>query len=193
MRSAAGTPAVFIDRDGTLVFDPPPGYLRDPAQVHLIPGSGGAIAGLHAAGYAVVMVTNQAGISRGNVGWEEYRRVAARVDQLLESEGARLDATYLCPHAPEIDGECPCRKPKSLLYEQAARDHELDFARSWWVGDRLTDLLPAGRLGGRGVLVLTGEGSAHRDQAREAGFESVSDLAAAARHILSQTPAVAGA
>jgi D,D-heptose 1,7-bisphosphate phosphatase len=186
-------PAVFIDRDGTLVFDPPPGYLRDPAEVTLIPGSAAAVARLHAAGYAVVMVTNQAGISRGHVSWDQYRRVAARVEELLALTDAHLDGTYICPHAPEIDGDCPCRKPKLLLYQQAALEHRLDFAKSWWVGDRITDLLPAARLGGRGILVLTGEGNAHRDQAAEAGFDVVLDLAAAAERILSPAPAPAGA
>lgn len=188
-----GSPAVFIDRDGTLVFDPPPGYLRDPAKVTLIPGSAAALARLHAAGYAVVMVTNQAGISRGQVSWDQYRQVAARVEELVGLEGAHLDGTYLCPHAPEIDGDCPCRKPRLLLYEQAAREHGLDFATSWWVGDRITDLVPAARLGGRGILVLTGEGDAHRGEAAEAGFDVVPDLAAAAERILSQAPAPAGA
>ena len=186
-------PAVFIDRDGTLVFDPPPGYLRVPAEVTVIPGSAAAINRLHAAGYAVVMVTNQAGISRGHVSWDEYRLVAARVDELLGVEGARLDATYLCPHAPEIDGDCPCRKPKLFLYQQAAREHGLDFAKSWWVGDRITDVLPAIPLGGRGMLVLTGEGESHRRQAAETGFVAVADLAAAAERLLTSTPAPAGA
>jgi D-glycero-D-manno-heptose 1,7-bisphosphate phosphatase len=188
-----GRPAVFLDRDGTLVFDPPPGYLRDPAQVTLIPGSAAAIARLRAAGYAVVMVSNQAGISRGQMSWDQYRQVAARVEELLGLESAHLDGTYICPHAPEIDGDCPCRKPKVLLYEQAALEHGLDFAKSWWVGDRITDLLPAARLGGRGILVLTGEGNTHRDQAAEAGFDVVPDLAAAAERILSQAPAPAAA
>jgi histidinol-phosphate phosphatase family protein len=186
-------PALFIDRDGTLVFDPPPGYLRDPAEVTVIPGSAAAINRLHAAGYAVVMVTNQAGISRGHVSWEQYRLVAARVEELLGLEGARLDATYLCPHAPEIDGDCPCRKPKVLLYQQAAREYGLDFAKSWWVGDRITDLLPATSLGGRGILALTGEGASHRGQATKAGFEAVPDLAAAAEHLLTAAPAPVGA
>ena len=189
----SGRPAVFIDRDGTLVFDPPPGYLRDSAQVTLIPGSAAAISRLQAAGYAVVVVTNQAGISRGHISGDQYRQVAARVEELLALEGARLDGTYVCPHAPEIDGDCPCRKPRLLLYEQAAREHRLDFARSWWVGDRITDLFPAQSLAGRGILVLTGEGSAHRGRVADAGFASAADLAAAAERILSQTPTRAGA
>ncbi len=138
------------------------------------------------------MVTNQAGISRGNVSWDQYRRVASRAEELLGLAGGHLDGTYVCPHAPEIDGECPCRKPKLLLYERAAREYGLDFATSWWVGDRITDLLPAARLLGRGILVLTGEGTTHRDPAAEAGFEVVPDLAAAAERILSQAPAPAG-
>jgi D-glycero-D-manno-heptose 1,7-bisphosphate phosphatase len=172
-------PAVFVDRDGTLVDDPPPGYLSDPARVTPFPGTAEAINRLHALGYLVVVVTNQAGISRGRVTWEQYRAVAARLDQLLAAEGARLDGTYVCPHAPEIDGDCPCRKPKLLLYEQAGTDLGIDFSRSYWVGDRITDLTPALSLGGHAILVLTGNGADHRESAVAQGLPVVAGLAAA--------------
>jgi len=87
----------------------------------------------------------------------------------------------------------PCRKPRLLLYQRAAREYGLDFAKSWWVGDRVTDLLPATPLGGRGILVLTGEGASHRAQATEAGFDAVPDLAAAAERLLTAAPAPVGA
>ncbi len=172
-------PAVFVDRDGTLLDDPPPGYLSDPARVSLFPGAPDAVHRLHGLGYLVVVVTNQAGISRGRVTWEQYHAVAARMEELLAAEGARVDATYLCPHAPEIDGECPCRKPKLLLYERAGADLDIDFACSYWVGDRITDLTPAPALGGRGMLVLTGHGPEHRESAAAQGFPVVADAAEA--------------
>lgn len=172
-------PAVFIDRDGTLVDDPPPGYIADPAKVSVFPGSAEALARLGGLGYLVVMVTNQAGIGRGLITWSQYHAVAARVDAILAENGVRLDGTYLCPHAPERDGECPCRKPKLALYERAGADLGIDYRRSWWVGDRLTDLLPAKALGGAGILVLTGHGPDHEEAARREGFAVVPDLAAA--------------
>lgn len=172
-------PAVFVDRDGTLVDDPPPGYLIDPARVSLFPGTADAVNRMHGLGYFVVVVTNQAGISRRRVTWEQYHAVAARLDKLLAAEGARVDATYLCPHAPEIDGECPCRKPKLLHYERAGADLDIDLARSYWVGDRITDLTPSRAFGGRGMLVLTGHGPDHRESARAQGFPVVGDAAEA--------------
>lgn len=172
-------PAVFVDRDGTLVEDPPPGYLSDPARVRLFPGTADAVNRLHALGYLVVVVTNQAGIARGRVTWDQYNAVAARLDSLLAAEGARIDATYVCPHAPEIDGECPCRKPNLALYEQAGTELGIDFSRSYWIGDRITDLTPALVLGGRAMLVLTGLGVDHKESALAQALPVVPDLAAA--------------
>lgn len=172
-------PAVFFDRDGTLVDDPPPGYIAEPEKVSIFPGSADALARAHALGYLRVMVTNQAGIGRGLISWDQYRAVAARVAAMLAETGVRLDGTYLCPHAPERDGECPCRKPKLALYERAGADLGIDYGRSWWVGDRITDLLPAKALGGAGILVLTGHGPDHKEAARREGFAVVADLAAA--------------
>jgi D-glycero-D-manno-heptose 1,7-bisphosphate phosphatase len=85
----------------------------------------------------------------------------------------------MCPHAPEVDGPCPCRKPGLQLFRQAAAELGLDLARSIWIGDRMSDIEPAHALGGRGVLVLSGEGAAHRAAADGAGFESAPTLAAA--------------
>jgi histidinol-phosphate phosphatase family protein len=176
-------PAVFVDRDGTLVDDPPPGYLNDPERVALVPGTAAAINRLHSLGYLVVVVTNQAGIARGRVTWDQYHAVAKRMEDLLSAEGAYLEATYVCPHAPEIDGECPCRKPAVLLYEQARDQLGIEFSRSYWVGDRITDLTPALTLGGRAILVLTGHGTDHRESALAQGFPVVADVAAAASAI----------
>lgn len=174
---------VFLDRDGTIIGDP--GYLRDPEHVELFPGAGAAIARLNAADRPVIVVTNQAGISRGKVSEQEYREVAARLDWLLSPFGARIDATYVCPHAPERDGPCACRKPGLELFQRAAADHRLDLGATWWVGDRLSDLLPAAALGGKGVLVETGEGPAHRAASLDRGFTVASGLGAAVDRILS--------
>lgn len=175
--------AVFVDRDGTLVDDPPPGYLNDPARVTLIPGTADAINRLHALGYLVVVVTNQAGIARGRITWDQYHAVARRLDALLAAGGARLDATYVCPHAPEIGGECPCRKPGLLLYERARDELGIEFSRSYWVGDRITDLLPALTLKGTAMLVLTGHGADHRENALGQALPVAADVAAAASAI----------
>ena len=185
-------PSVFLDRDGTVVVDP--GYLRDPSGLRLVPGAGPAIARLNAAGYPVILVTNQAGISRGKLTWPDYFNVTAEMEAQLAKDGARLEAIYVCPHAPEVDGPCPDRKPALLHYESAARDFRVDLRRSWYVGDRLSDLLPALALGaaGRALLVLTGHGAEEEPAARAAGFECVADVAAAVDRILASGSAAGG-
>jgi D-glycero-D-manno-heptose 1,7-bisphosphate phosphatase len=162
--------------------------------VRLIPGAAVAIARLNAAGYPVFLITNQAGISRGKLTWDEYFHVTAEMEAQLARDGARLEAIYVCPHAPERDGPCPCRKPGLLHYEYAARDFGIDLGRSWYVGDRLSDLLAAPALGatGRAFLVLTGHGAAEAAEAAEAGFESVADVPAAVERILAAGSPAAG-
>src|SRR2546427_285055 len=93
--------------------------------------------------------------------------------------GAHLDATYYCPHHLEITGPCECRKPGVKLFRDAQTALGIDLARSYWVGDRLSDVEPARTLGGRALLVATGHGAAHRAQARALGVPVVADLAAA--------------
>ena len=143
--------AVFFDRDGTLIEDEH--YLARPELVRLRPQAAAAVRRVNAAGLAAVVVTNQSGIARGLLTEDDYRAVAARLGELLAEGVARLDATYHCPHLPEISGPCECRKPGVALYEQAAREHGLDLAASAYVGDRMRDLLPARRFGGLGILV----------------------------------------
>lgn len=174
-------PVAFLDRDGTIIEDP--GYLDDPGQVHLIPDSASAIRRLNEAGWVVIVVTNQSGIARGYYTEADYQQVRARVDELLAARGARVDAHYHCPHAPD-DPACDCRKPKLKHYLDALGTYGLDAGRSWCVGDRVSDLLAAQRLGGHALLVRTGEGEENRIEAELAGFEAVPDLAAAVSRML---------
>jgi D-glycero-D-manno-heptose 1,7-bisphosphate phosphatase len=144
-------PAVFLDRDGTIIEDP--GFVTDPGAVRLLPGAALAISRLNRAALPAIVVTNQSGIARGLLDEAAYAATTRRLDELLSESGAHLDAHYHCPHHPDFTGPCECRKPGLLLYQQAAADHRLDLARSWWVGDRLRDLLPAERFNGRGLLI----------------------------------------
>ena len=143
--------AAFLDRDGTLVEDAH--YLSRPEQLRLLPGAADAVRRLDQAGVPVVVVTNQSGIARGLLSEAEYAAVELALDGMLRAEGARLRASYHCPHLPEITGPCDCRKPGTLLYERAAGDLGLDLAASLYVGDKWRDVAPALRFGGTGVLV----------------------------------------
>lgn len=178
----SGRPAVFLDRDGTLIEDRH--YLRDPDLVQLLPGAADAVRRLDRAGWPVVVVTNQSGIARGLLTEAEYQATARRLEQLLAAAGARLAGQYHCPHLPAISGPCECRKPGSLLYRRAADQLGLDLARSWWVGDRLRDIAAAAQFSGRGLLVLAGSAAGEPEAAAERGWPAVPDLAAAVHAIL---------
>jgi D-glycero-D-manno-heptose 1,7-bisphosphate phosphatase len=170
---------VFLDRDGTLVEDP--GYLHEPAAVRLLPGAAAAVARLNAAGYLVITVTNQSGIARGLYGADQYHAVQRRVAELLAgaTPPARLDDAYCCPHHPDVSGPCDCRKPGVALFRAAAAAHGIALDRSVFIGDRPSDVEPARRLGGRGIMVRSGEGARHVAQATALGVPVADDLTAA--------------
>jgi D-glycero-D-manno-heptose 1,7-bisphosphate phosphatase len=175
-------PAVFLDRDGTIIQDQ--GYLRDADRITPLPGAAPAIRRLNTTGWAVVVVTNQSGIARGLLSLDQYRATERRLTDLLAREDARLDGQYFCPHLPELTGACECRKPGTLLYRQAAEQLKLELGRSWWVGDRLRDLLPAESFGAQGILLRSGSGSAEEHEAAQHGFSKATDLPNAVDRIL---------
>lgn len=155
--------AVFLDRDGTIIVDT--GYVARPEDVALLPGAGEAIARLNARAIPVIIVSNQSGIGRGMFTLADFERVEARVESELARLGAHVDAVYICPHHPDAEPRCDCRKPGTGMYRAAAREHALDLTRSWYIGDRWRDVAPALTLGGHGVLV-PGERTPEEDRAR---------------------------
>ena len=172
-----GRPAAFLDRDGTIVEDT--GYIARPDDVRLIADAAAAIARLNAADVPVIVVTNQSGIARGFYDEAMYEQVRDRIDELLEAEGARIDASHHCPHHPDITGPCECRKPGTLLHRRAARALGLDLARSAYIGDRWRDVAPAMELGGRGMLIARASTPAsERERAAEASMLAASLTAA---------------
>jgi histidinol-phosphate phosphatase family protein len=128
-----------------------------------------------------VVITNQSGIARGLIAATEYEAVRARLDELLASKGITLDASLHCPHHPDHGGPCKCRKPGTLLFEQARDRLGLDLASSVLVGDRWRDVAPAIALGAHGILVAGAE-TPHEDVEMARGAVDVVDrLADAAR------------
>ncbi len=144
-------PALFVDRDGTLIADAH--YPSSAAQVVLLAGAAAGVARANAASVPVVIVTNQSGIGRGLITNAQYEAVRARLDELLAAEHAHVDATYHCPHWPERDGPCRCRKPGIGMHEDAARALDLALTASVYIGDRWRDVQPAIATGGLGILV----------------------------------------
>jgi D-glycero-D-manno-heptose 1,7-bisphosphate phosphatase len=146
------SPAVFLDRDGTLMRDVD--YCGDIKDVAVFEGVPAALRKLNECEYKLVVITNQSGIARGYFTEEQYRAVEAEVSRQI-GDGL-IDATYFCPHLPEND--CKCRKPSPEMIFQAARDHGIDLARSFFIGDKKSDLQCGRAAGVKTILVRTGYG-----------------------------------
>lgn len=177
--------AAFLDRDGTVIADA--AYLADPELMEFIPGAFDALRMLRDHGYKLVIVTNQSGIARGLYTIDDYHAVAARFVERLAEQGIELDGVFYCPHHPDFTGPCDCRKPQLGMYRQAEGKLGIDLAGSVYVGDRVRDVLPAVALGGRGYLVLTGDGTKEAGKVPR-GVQVVDDVLAAAYRITGKKP-----
>jgi D-glycero-D-manno-heptose 1,7-bisphosphate phosphatase len=153
--------AVFIDRDGTLNEES--GYLHRAEECRFIPGAIAAVALLNAAGFLVVVVTNQSGIARGYYTEADLAKLHEFMSMQLQAGGARIDGWYFCPHHPDYpaaNGDCSCRKPLPGMLQRAAAEMEIDLTLSWMIGDKRADI-EAGRAAGcQPILVLSGYGAA---------------------------------
>jgi D-glycero-D-manno-heptose 1,7-bisphosphate phosphatase len=152
--------AVFLDRDGVIVRDVGP--TASPESLQPFPSASGAIRRLNDQGYAVVVVSNQTVVARGLASEEDVVRAHEHLARVLDAEGAVVDRFYFCPHHPSATVaayrlDCGCRKPRSGMFEQAARELGLDLTRSFAVGDRLSDIAAGARVGCRTILVQTGK------------------------------------
>jgi D-glycero-D-manno-heptose 1,7-bisphosphate phosphatase len=162
---------IVLDRDGTIVVDR--GYLDDPAGLAFLPGAAEGLRRLHAAGYQLVVITNQSGIGRGRFSTARLHEIHARFAEMVSEAGARLAGIYFCPHRP--DEGCVCRKPEVGLVDAAAA--ELGFSNSAVivVGDKASDVELGRRIGAPTVLIST-------DGAGDADFVA-GDLMQAAQFI----------
>jgi len=162
--SPVGVPAVFLDRDGTLIEERH--YLSDPEGVVLLPGVTTALLRLREAGFRLVLVTNQSGVGRGYFTLADVDRVHARLQEDLLSAGVSLDQIYVAPEAPDQQGRG--RKPSPQLLFDARDELGLDLARSYMVGDKMVDLECGWNAGvARSILVRTGYGAKVETQGDE--------------------------
>ena len=150
-------PAVFLDRDNTLIEND--GDLGDPGEVKLIKGAASAIASLRGLGFTIVVVSNQGGVARGKFGESDVDAVNRRLNELIQTTTrASVDRFYYCPYHPEgtveqYRKEHPWRKPNPGMILQAAKDLDLDLGRSWMIGDQIRDV-QAGRAAGVRTILL---------------------------------------
>jgi D-glycero-D-manno-heptose 1,7-bisphosphate phosphatase len=145
---------VFLDRDGTIGEEM--GYVNHIDRFEVFPFAAEAIRQLNMAKIPVIVVTNQSGVARNIFPESLVHEVHKKMVAELAAGGAWIDGVYFCPHKSE--DTCECRKPLPGLLHRAAREHELDLAASWVVGDRYADLEMGYAAGGRGILVMTGYG-----------------------------------
>ncbi len=171
-------PAIFIDKDGTLVDDVP--YNVDPARIALSAGAADALAELAARGFRLVVVSNQPGVALGYYRAEALRAVEARLRELVPA----LGAFYFCTHGPAAG--CKCRKPAAGMLLRAAREHRIRLEHSWMIGDILDDVEAGRRAGCRTVLLDNGNETEW--QLTKARFPDLvaADLGEAAALILEQ-------
>lgn len=147
-------PAVFFDRDGTLMEEVH--YCSDPSTVRLYPGVRDALARLQAAGFINVIITNQSGIGRGFISPEQYSAVHKELLRQIGDDHL-VTATYHCPDAPPTPSLR--RKPAPGMVLEAAQEHGIDLAHSWFIGDKKADVECGKAAGTRTILVQTGYGA----------------------------------
>ena len=155
------TPAIFIDRDGTINVDS--GYVSAPDELVIYPYVAEAVRLINESGFKAIVITNQSGIARRMYSEETLGAIHDRMREELARGGAHIDAIYYCPHHPRVGDEryrktCDCRKPGTGMLVRAAREHGIDLARSYVIGDKASDINLATNAGARGVLVMTGYG-----------------------------------
>jgi len=172
------SPAIFIDRDGTIMQDAD--YCSDAREVKIFPRVAEALRRLKSKGFKLIIITNQSGIGRGFFTVEQYRAVEAEV--LRQLGDGLIDATYFCPDVPGQHSSC--RKPAPGMIVEATREHQIDLARSFLIGDKEIDAECGRNVGMRTIRVRTGF---DRETAGSMADWVAEDLPAAAEIILNTT------
>jgi histidinol-phosphate phosphatase family protein len=189
MENLQKKPAIFIDRDGTIIefVD----VLSEPSQVTLLPGAAEAIADLNRRGFLVIALTNQPNIEKGLLTQEDLTAIHDLLQKMLAESGAHLDAIYTCPHKYRLPTDpvtqCQCRKPGIKLIQDAQAEFSIDMASSWFVGDRLRDVQTGINAKLKTILVPTGGTSQDDEFFPDAKPDyRVADLLAAVKIIAQQ-------
>jgi D-glycero-D-manno-heptose 1,7-bisphosphate phosphatase len=146
-----GKKAVFLDRDGVLNREIGR-YLQSVDEFEVLPHVAEVLAELKERGYLLIIISNQGGIAKGEVSRETVDAIFTKLFTELMAAGVVLDAWYYCPHHPDVS-PCRCRKPDSLLFEQAIEWYDIDPAASYMIGDRERDIEAAAKVGVSGILI----------------------------------------
>jgi len=134
-------PAIFLDRDGTINFDP--GYIKNPDEVYLLDGVAEGIRKLKDQfGFKIIVISNQAGVSKGLMTIQDVENINYKINNLLSNHGTSIDYFYYCPFHPDYDppDKSECRKPSPKMIFKAAKDHQINLNNSYMIGDRASDI-----------------------------------------------------
>lgn len=155
-------PAIFLDRDGTLNWDP--GYVHKVEDFRLLPG---VIEGLKLLSekYLFIIITNQSGIGRGYYTEDDMHAFNAVLIEELEKYEIEIKKIYFCPHHP--DEICECRKPNPTNILRAAEEYNIDLEKSWMIGDHPSDVQCGLNAGCRAIYLSTGHGKKHFHELKE--------------------------
>jgi D-glycero-D-manno-heptose 1,7-bisphosphate phosphatase len=179
--TTAAKPAIFVDRDGTLIEEV--NFLSRVEDLQLFPFTGEAVRRLKDGGYLIIVVTNQSGIGREIYTEGDMHGIH---DEIQSRLGGAIDAFYFCPHLP--DAGCKCRKPGLGMIETARADFEIDMANSWMIGDKSLDVATGKNAGIGSAMVMTGYGRGDRENGTAVPDVYAEDLLDAAVQIMLKRP-----
>ncbi len=147
---------IFLDRDGVIGKYYPKAYAKKWEEFSFLPGAKEALKKLTEANYQIIIISNQAGVSKGLFSPKALRKINKRMKEEIRKSGGRIKKAYYCPHSDEDN--CSCRKPKAGLFKKAEKDlGPIDFAKTFFVGDSEIDILAGKNIGAKTILVLTGK------------------------------------
>ena len=172
---------IILDRDGVINFDSED-YIKTPSEWVAIPGSLEAIADLNRAGYQVLVATNQSGIARDLYDLATLDAIHEKMQHELNKVGGYIDAIYFCPHHP--DEQCACRKPKTGMFEAMRMQFPVNFADTFFIGDKWSDVEAALAIGCKPILIQ--KNNMVNFQAARSNVLQFSSLKEAVQHVLKQ-------
>ncbi len=149
-------PAIFLDRDGVINRDIKGKYIIKPSQLKIYKTAIDGLKRIKKNHFYVIIITNQSAIGRGYITEKEFFKINNKMLRILKQSGIKIDAVYYCPHKPEDN--CNCRKPKPGLIQDAVKDYPVNMRKSFFVGDKKTDMELAKKMKLKAIFVLTGQG-----------------------------------
>ncbi|MEF3280196.1 MAG: HAD family hydrolase [Elusimicrobiota bacterium] len=153
-------PSIFLDRDGVINKDVEGKYITSIKDVKIYKSAIEGLKKINLDKYHLIIITNQSAINRGLIDLKQFKKISDYIIEELNKHNIKINAVYFCPHRPEEN--CKCRKPKTGLIEEAILDYKIDIKKSFFVGDKKTDIDTAKSAGIKSIFVGTGQAKNQR-------------------------------